>query len=62
MEEIRTLIAGFESLGIDAKVEAINQVKLMLHAVSPFKNEPVDCVLWVKNDTPRTRVDLICKV
>jgi ParB-like chromosome segregation protein Spo0J len=23
----------------------------MLHAVSPFKSEPVDCVLWVKQET-----------
>jgi ParB-like chromosome segregation protein Spo0J len=30
------------------KIEAINQVKLLLHEASPLKNEPVDCVLWVK--------------
>ena len=23
----------------------------MLHNISPFKSEPVDCVLWVKNET-----------
>jgi ParB-like chromosome segregation protein Spo0J len=31
------------------KIEAINSIKLQLHEVSPMKNEPVDCVLWVKN-------------
>lgn len=33
----------------EQKIEAINQIKLKLHEVSPFANEPVDCVLWVKN-------------
>ena len=32
-------------------VDAINAVKMILHEVSPFKHEPVDCVLWVKNDS-----------
>jgi len=36
---------------IDEKITFINEVKLQLHKISPFKNEPVDCVLWVKNDT-----------
>lgn len=33
------------------RIEAINQIKLMLHEISPFKDEPVDCVLWVKAET-----------
>lgn len=32
------------------QIDIINQIKLLLHNISPFKNEPVDCVLWVKND------------
>jgi|TARA_Y100000310_G_scaffold342241_1_gene444534 ParB-like chromosome segregation protein Spo0J len=36
---------------IDQKVKVINQIKKILHSISPFKNEPVDCVLWVKNDS-----------
>lgn len=36
-------------LELNAKIEAINELKKMLHEISPFKNEPVDCVLWVKN-------------
>lgn len=32
------------------RIERINEIKKALHEVSPFKNEPVDCVLWVKND------------
>ena len=40
-----------DSVSLDEKVEIINQLKLELHENSPFKNEPVDCVLWVKNET-----------
>ena len=32
------------------KIKLINELKLILHEVSPLKNEPVDCVLWVEND------------
>lgn len=31
------------------RVEAINEIRLALHKHSPFKDEPVDCVLWVKS-------------
>lgn len=36
-------------LATKEKIEAINQIKIALHETSPFKNEPVDCVLWVEN-------------
>ena len=45
----------FESLNtelsLDERVETINKLKLYLHEQSPFKNEPVDCVIWVKNES-----------
>ncbi len=37
------------ALPLEQKVDAINRIKLKLHEISPFKSEPVDCVLWVKN-------------
>ena len=37
------------NMELDNKVDTINKIKEMLHEVSPFKTEPVDCVLWVKN-------------
>lgn len=40
-----------EKLPIELKVKEINRIKLELQKHSPFKNEPVDCVLWVKNDS-----------
>lgn len=36
-------------LPIDKKIDCINQLRAMLHEISPFKTEPVDFVMWVKN-------------
>ncbi len=47
---IRDLISKIEQLPLDEKVEAINKVRSELHNISPFKNEPVDYVEWIKND------------
>lgn len=38
------------SLSFHSKVMALNTIREKLHAVSPFKDEPVDCVLWVHQD------------
>jgi ParB-like chromosome segregation protein Spo0J len=43
-------IDHIKDLPLDQKVDAINELKKQLHEISPFKNEPVDCVLWIKND------------
>lgn len=34
----------------DEKVKALNRARSELHKISPFKSEPVDCVLWVPAD------------
>ncbi len=44
------LINEIDSMLLDDKVDAINKIKLALHEISPFKTEPVDCVIWVKNN------------
>lgn len=36
-------------LPLDERVEALNEARAALHAISPFKSEPVDFVKWVKN-------------
>lgn len=53
IEQIKTIFESndFNSWSIDEKVETLNKIKLFLHENSPMKTEPVDCVLWVKNDT-----------
>jgi len=47
---INELIKHIDSLSLDDKIKKINDIKTKLHEISPFKNEPVDLVLWVKND------------
>lgn len=49
-EVLKSLVAEISAMHVDDKVEAINQIKLALHEISPFRNEPVDSVLWVKNE------------
>lgn len=49
-EQIKQLIPNYDLLSIDEQIDAINEIKLALHEISPMKNEPVDCVLWVKNE------------
>jgi ParB-like chromosome segregation protein Spo0J len=47
---IQNLVNYLSGIDEKDKVDALNQVRLALHEISPLKNEPVDCVLWVKND------------
>jgi ParB-like chromosome segregation protein Spo0J len=51
IDQIDAMINELESLPIDEKVDRINAIRERLHEVSPFKDEPVDFVRWVKNDT-----------
>lgn len=51
MTHLENLINEINNLELHDKIDAINTVKKMLHNISPFKSEPVDCVLWVKNET-----------
>lgn len=45
------LIKHLESIkDQDKLIEEINAIKKAIHEISPFKNQPVDCVLWVKNE------------
>ena len=44
------MISALKILPIDDKVAAINEVRSALHDISPFSNEPVDFVKWIKID------------
>jgi hypothetical protein len=46
-EVIKTQI---EKLELHEKIDYINDLRQFIHEYSPFKNEPVDFVRWVKND------------
>lgn len=45
---IKELIKKISTLELEDKIIAINNVKQELHKISPFKAEPVDCVIWEK--------------
>lgn len=40
-------------LEIDEKIVILNKVRGMLHEISPFKDNPVDFVKWIRNDKVR---------
>lgn len=47
IQECKALFSALDGIEVKARVEAINRIRLALSEHSPFKNEPVDCVLWV---------------
>ena len=47
---IDKLINKLSQLKINDKIESLNKIKRKLHDISPFKDEPVDCVQWIKNE------------
>lgn len=51
LEEIAAIIDKSNNMDIDQRIGFLNEVKVLLHESSPFSDEPVDCVLWVKNES-----------
>lgn len=49
-DKANKLFDMLSDLDLDERIATINEIKKALHEVSPFKNEPVDCVVWLKND------------
>lgn len=49
LDQIKPLLFDIGQLPIDELVEAINELREMIHAISPFASEPVDYVKWVKS-------------
>lgn len=37
-------------LDVEERISSLNEIKKQLHKISPFKGEPVDCVIWVKSN------------
>lgn len=50
VEKIKQILDSMEGKNISEKIETINAIKLLVHQYSPFCDEPVDCVLWVRNE------------
>ena len=49
-ELIDQLVSELEPMQMEEKVEALNRIRLALSKVSPFKDEPCDCIQWVKQE------------
>lgn len=50
-DELLTQLCGeIANMPEPEKVDALNKARTALHEVSPFRAEPVDCVLWVPCD------------
>lgn len=47
MSQIDEIIKQINLLPLAQKVEAINELRVKIHNISPFKTEPVDLVQWV---------------
>lgn len=49
IEQMKTIVEQISAMELEEKINCLNTIKTMLHEVSPFKTEPVDCVIWVNN-------------
>lgn len=47
IELVEQLMTELSHMPEEQKINALNAIKLRLHEVSPFRAEPVDCVIWV---------------
>lgn len=47
IELAEQLMTELSHMPEEQKINALNAIKLRLHEVSPFRAEPVDCVIWV---------------
>lgn len=50
VERGRALAEEVAALPEDERIAVLNSIRLALHEVSPLRDEPVDCVLWVPGD------------
>jgi len=50
LKEIKSVIDRLEFSDVSDEVYFINEARKYLHDISPFKSEPVDYVIWVKNN------------
>lgn len=44
---VQDIVSVIDKMPLSKKVEALNETRAMLHAISPFSAEPVDCIQWV---------------
>jgi ParB-like chromosome segregation protein Spo0J len=53
VQRARELFAELDGLDDVEKIDCLNDIREILHKHSPFRNEPVDLVRWIKADVVR---------
>lgn len=48
--QMESICDQIERLPLEEQVEALNRVRLMLHRAGPFRDQPVDYVMWAPAD------------
>jgi ParB-like chromosome segregation protein Spo0J len=51
IDRFAALIPELAALPEEERIDVLNRVRIMLHEASPFRDEPVDLVLWVRDET-----------
>jgi len=49
-KDLKEVFSFLKKLSLEERIAKINEIRETLHFFSPFKNEPVDFVKWVKNE------------
>lgn len=47
---MQELVSDISDLELADKVDALNEARLILHEISPFRSEPVDFVRWARSE------------
>lgn len=47
LERASNLFSEIAAFDLHDQIEIINTIKMELHKISPFHQEPVDCVIWI---------------
>lgn len=50
VEDAAAVFARLADLDVETRIDTINRIKQALAEQSPMRREPVDCVLWVRQD------------
>lgn len=53
MKHLKALIKELAALPEEERIDAINEARAAIHAISPLRDHPVDFVRWVKSDEVR---------
>lgn len=53
VDDAKQAVSRLAGMAPDALIDALNEIKQAMHAISPMRDEPVDCVIWVDADQVR---------